>query len=303
MATENQDFIGREKIIKAAAEVMAGVIIGGGQLIVDMDGVFVREAGLARTEWLSDQLLPALQQFEQAGGQFGVATARTREIVKWLRDQGLQVNGKVSILANGQEVFDNGEWQALTSHNFLEFIANLDAGLVKKGILTGTWEEIGAAPEDALVLSHQRWQSPTRRTYLIKSPKIEAETDIRVKAIREISRAEGLNWDDDVFCDSYFLEQSGITILFVRAKDKGIKFDKVMAVSRFLHDKRVAFVTDFGWQDDEQMADWVREKGGVVIGIRQKSNQVLEQKSNIILNHTEELVGALNNATELLLCH
>lgn len=298
MIREIDGFKEREPIRVATTEAMVGIIRGGGQCLMDMDGVLVKENELDKTVWLNAELLPALKKFEQSRGKFGVATARTGEIIDWLRGQGLQVNGPLSILANGQEVVNNGVWQALTSPIFLEFIAGLDSNLSSQGILTGTWEDVGNINENALVLSHPRWQSPTRRTYLIKSKAVvDMATNVGVQKIRELANDSGLNWEQQVYCGSYTLPESELSVLYIRAKEGGEKFDKVMAARRFLSDRAV-FVTDFGWRDDEQMAQWIRMENGLVI--KMGENFGIKGESDFELADGRELADVLLKTANLM---
>lgn len=275
----------------------------GRQLLLDGDGVLVKGDSLNRIKILDSGLLPALSGLEASGVKIGVATARGEHLVRWLRDQGLKLEG-ISIIEDGQAVIKDGRLEYLVPENFLQFVGRLRNRLQKKSLgWKETWRETEQFPKTSFCNGNHQWQGRARASFWFKqtgsySGDLQRLKAIFLKTIIGLAEDQGLEIGKDIGLSLVRMRTNDLAMLVVKHNQA----EKANGAGYLPHGAVLA-EDGFGAIN---LGRIIKENGGGVIGIRgnldisAEAGVFLREVADHVLNDPLELVKVLRIAKDLI---
>lgn len=275
-------------------------------LLLDMDGVVMQGDGFYRPTVATLGIIPVLRKLEEAGVKIGLNTSRGDQIVDFLRDNGLQVEGP-RILESGQKITIGDTTESLSHPNLPNFIAEIEKKVEEHPESAATWPHV-LRGEGKLCSGSPQWKG-SRSMFVWFDTDYARETDAIGQfqtMFKQLAVEHGLDFDKDVATSSFDMlpdeRRGNITMLKVSGAINGKAINKVTPVDR-LPDPWV-FIAD--GPGDPPFAEATKNRGGFVVGIEgsiDRTSEIVDflNMADLTLQSPFELARVLRYTANILL--
>lgn len=305
-----------EKATKRAGRTMAEHFLSQPKsdrtLLLDMDGVVMQGDSLHEPRVTNPHMIHALQRLEKLGIKIGCATGRSEHIVRFLRSQGLRLEGP-AILEEGQTLIHNGVTEYLGHDNHRKFMKSINAAMTTHPEYSERWDKVRRNYSFAFCPGNEQWQGDCRSSFWFhydkdSDPKYDAMIVAKLFAPRLQKIAEFYELTpDDLALSVYRMkpnENNGnLAIIGLKGRLKGEVINKATAAQKIKGSP--VFVADgFG---DMPLAEEIKRRGGPVIGIKGNLDESNEPNafldlvgSKNVLENPSDFVTALYHTADIL---
>lgn len=279
--------------------------------LFDVDGVILQGDSLYEPTVTTMNVVPVLKDLENLGVSLGIATARGKGVLDFLRGLGLRFEGP-SILEEGHiSIFDQKE-HFLSKPTHPQFIIRVQEVMKQHPFYKQEWEMVRLSEELSMeplfCPGNYQWQGNHRISFWFSykdgaSSRGQEILHIFEPQLRQAAQVNRLSYEDDVDV-KVSRTHGGLGVLRIAAKKTGEKINKGMAAKYYMaHYNGWIFVGDgFG---DLSLAQQTKLQGGKVVGIEGNLDDVAEIKeflasSDSVLQSPKELVETLQFTVNLL---
>lgn len=304
--------VDHEMRIKTCADLLVEQLFEKrGILILDCDGVIFQSTSLHEPLLTTTDVIETFGAFESAGGQMGLATARSDHAILFLRERGIQLAGPL-ILEGGHVVIVGERKTILASDAYREFIVELRQSVERQTFFNNSWADVVMASSksrNSIAICHgdRQWNGACRATFWYdwrgESEPGAADLAIQqmvIPRVHDVASAIGLSEND------YNVKLSrmdiGLGIIRVGANVDGVPISKEHAAEHIWDGFDVVYAAD-GAGDSGFERDIRTRHKGKVIAIGGSHDLTLEvpdftDHADVRLSDPSEFVQAMKHAIQ-----